>query len=51
MYQDETSYKAYVHLACGAILLIILKCIIFVFILYRFVHWAVGTLSEKHYAI
>ena len=51
MYQDETIYKTYVGLACGAILLIILKCIIFVFIVYRFDHWVVGTLFDKHYAI
>ena len=51
MYQDETIYKTFVGLACGAILLIILKCIIFVFIVYRFDHWAVGTLFDKHYPI
>ncbi|XP_063691934.1 ATP-binding cassette sub-family C member 4-like [Bolinopsis microptera] len=33
--QDETHYKIYLGLACGAILLILLKSLIFVFIVYR----------------
>ena len=34
--QDETHYKIYLGLACGAMFLILLKSLTFVFIVYRF---------------
>ena len=34
--QDETRFKTYVGLACGAILLILTKSTVFVFLVYRY---------------